>query len=817
MKKVELLAPAGSYEALMAAIQNGADAVYLGGQAFSARAYASNFDGETLEKAIDYAHIRGVKVYVTINTLIKDAEVVELIKYVSDLYCIGVDAVIVQDLGVVRILRRIFPDLEIHCSTQMTLHNSAGIQLLKEMGVGRVVVARELSVKDIKTIHENTGMELEVFVHGALCYAYSGQCLMSSIIGGRSGNRGRCAQPCRKQYEMISLHNKEGKEKKRPSFYLSTRDLNTLQNIGEIIESGAASFKIEGRMKKPQYVASIVRAYRRAIDDYLNKKQQLLHTVVIKEVTQMFNRKFTEGYILGSPPQKMLNAEKPNNRGLAIGKVDAYDDRKKRVRIKLTEGIRQGDGIEVWGSDSIGGTVNKMYLHNKLIHEAKAGETVEIQIEGKIKKDDRVYKTLDLQLSKDLEKTYSNDIENKKVSIWGELKVQLAEPLKLYIWDDEGNTVYKESREVAEKAEKVPLTEEKIIENLSKLGNTPFQLQEMKVEVEGSIAIPISVINKIRRESIEDLMTIRKNKHKRSHDSVNYSLDHIPTLVENSKKPTEDARLPKLTVQVDTLEQLQYVLQEKVDRIYYGNLQNFQKAIELCKANNVEIFFRSPSIIKDEENKILQTKLKTYKFDGILAGELGIIDFGRNTLQLPIIADTTLNIMNSSTITFLEERGLKGISLSNELDLKGIREIRASKDLEVEALVYGKLAIMTTETCPLTSGDQCQDYCDHCKSRPFYYHWGLKDDKKAVFPFAKDDWGRSIIINNYPVYMIDKIKSFTEIGVTSLRLIFTNENPQDIAEVIRTCRQSLLDKEKSMIKELGISNFTRGHYYRGVE
>ncbi|AOY76391.1 DUF3656 domain-containing U32 family peptidase [Clostridium formicaceticum] len=816
MKKVELLAPAGSYEALMAAIQNGADAVYLGGHAFSARAYAFNFDKETMEKAIDYAHIRGVKIYVTINTLIKDAEISALMAYVSELYCMGVDAVIVQDLGVVRMIRSLFSDLEIHCSTQMTLHNSVGIQLLKEMGIRRVVVARELSLEAIKTIHENTDMELEVFVHGALCYAYSGQCLMSSIIGGRSGNRGRCAQPCRKQYEVVSLYREETRGKKTSSFYLSTRDLNTLESIGEIIESGATSFKIEGRMKKPQYVASIVRAYRKAIDDYLENRKGFNDTSTLKEITQMFNRKFTKGYILGSASKEILNIQKPNNRGLPLGKVDFYDEGKKRLKMKLIEDLQQGDGIEIYKRNSIGGIVNKMYLQNKLVHKAKAGEVVEIQIEGSIKKGDMVYKTLDLQLSKDLEKTYGSTVENKKVSLWGELKVQLAKPLKLYIWDDEGNTVYKESKEIVEVAEKVVLTKEKIIESLSKLGNTPFQLQEIKVEVEENTAISISTINKLRRDSIEDLMNIRKNKYKRPQQPINYSLVPSLTLAETVEKAT----LPKLAVKVDTLEQLQYVLQEKVDRVYYGNLQDLQEAIKVCYAKNVEIFFRSPSIIKDEENKVLQTKLKKYNFNGILAGELGMIDFAKNTLQLPIIADTTLNIMNSSTIAFLQERGLQGVTLSSELDLKSIKALKVNQKLEVEALIYGKLVIMTTKTCPLAGDHQCQDMCSTCRKKPFDYHWGLKDDKQAVFPFTKDEWGRSIIINNHPLYMIDKLRSFIALGMTSLRLEFTNESPEEMISIIKEFRrnlQSFMNHEKIMADETNKNSFTRGHYYRGVE
>jgi len=283
MQHIELLAPAGSFEALKAAVQNGADAIYLGGADFGARAYASNFDRETMKEAVEYSHIRGVKVYVTVNTLMKDNEIQSLMEYIKFLYEIDVDAVIVQDIGVFNLIKDTVPDFEIHASTQMTLHNKHGVELLKSMGVNRAVLARELTVEEIKNIYEETGVELEVFVHGALCVSYSGQCLMSSFIGGRSGNRGRCAQPCRREYDLLNL-NTDKISKSEKAFHLSMRDLNTLEEIGKLIDAGVTSFKIEGRMKKPQYVASIVRGYRMAIDTYLNNKKSLKDKALQEEM-----------------------------------------------------------------------------------------------------------------------------------------------------------------------------------------------------------------------------------------------------------------------------------------------------------------------------------------------------------------------------------------------------------------------------------------------------------------------------------------------------------------------------------------------------
>ncbi|SDK75229.1 DUF3656 domain-containing U32 family peptidase [Natronincola ferrireducens] len=819
MKKVELLAPAGSYEAFVAAVQNGADAVYLGGRVFSARAYASNFDIPALEEAIEYAHIRGVKVYVTINTLIKDTEMKELLQYVSSLYQIGVDAVIVQDLGVVKILRDYFPHLEIHCSTQMTLHNSLGIQLLYEMGVKRVVLARELSLGDIQRIHRNSPVELEVFIHGALCYSYSGQCLMSSFIGGRSGNRGRCAQPCRKPYEILSLD----KNNSRGSalYYLSMRDLNTLGKVGEIIESGVTSFKIEGRMKKPQYVVSIVNAYRRAIDAYLLYKEKLKDKEIEKQITQVFNRKFTEGYILNPFKKEKLNIDKPNNRGLFLGKVEEYDSRKMRMRLKLAEDIRQGDGIEIWGDirDRTGGIINKLFLYNKLTHEAKAGEVVEIQLEGNIKKGDEVYKTLDLQLMKTLEKSYNKNVENRKVKLYGQVKLYYGMPLKLYIWDEEGNNIYKESLEPVEKAQKVALTKEKIRESLGKLGNTPFELMDMKVDLEDNTALSLSIINKVRRDAIEELINLRKNKGKRKYISNKKEI-FCPTFLKLKREKNDQVTIPKLSIKVDTLEQLKAALEEKIDRVYYGNIEALQEAIELCRAKEVEIFFRSPSIIKDEENEGIQEVLQNHRIDGILAGELGMIDFTKNTLGKTVIADTSLNTLNSNTIGFLQELGANGVTLSTELDLKNIKELKVHRSLEVEIVVYGKLLVMITETCPLVSVNQCHHHCEKCKEEVYHYKWGLKDEKGIIFPFTKDYLGKTIIVNAKPLYMMDKINDLMDIRLTSYRLEFTDEKPKDVIRIIKEYRKSIevLLQGGDLVKPPSKSEgFTRGHYYRGVE
>ncbi len=361
----ELLAPVGSKESLMAAVENGADAVYFGGTLFSARQYAANFDREELEWTIDYAHVRGVKAYVTVNTLIKDSELEEAHDYLRFLCSAGADAVIVQDLGILKLLREQLPEFPIHASTQMTIHNAEGVKFLQEMDVKRVVLARELTLDEIKRIKSETGMEIETFIHGALCFSYSGQCLLSSMIGGRSGNRGYCAQPCRKKYRADEV---EG-------YLLSPKDLNMSEDIPALVEAGIDSFKIEGRMKRPEYVAGVVRVYRGLIDRYLDAPAKFHVTEDEKHtLRQLFNRGFTTGYFFGNPGSELMSRKYPHNIGTQLGKVVDCEPRKKQVSILLEAPLNTGDGIGI-GMREAGVTVRTLYVDGQRVNAAATGST----------------------------------------------------------------------------------------------------------------------------------------------------------------------------------------------------------------------------------------------------------------------------------------------------------------------------------------------------------------------------------------------------------------------------------------------------------
>ena len=422
MKKPELLAPVGSYESLIAAIEAGADAVYLSGKKYGARVYANNFNDEELIEAIKYAHIYGVKVYVTVNTIIYEYEIEDFINYIDMLHRNNVDAIIIQDIGMFDLIRKTYPNLEIHISTQMHVHNIEGVKFFEKLNAQRVVLARETSIDTIKEIKKNTNIELEVFTHGALCISYSGECLMSSLIGGRSGNRGACAGCCRLPYDIISDNKIINKDK----YPLSTKDLMTLEHIDELIESGIDSFKIEGRMKRPEYVYQVVSLYRKAIDSYINTGKSTITQEDIKEMKKLFNREFTSGYLFNE--KYIINGKRPNHQGIEIGEVIDYKN--GYVYIKLTDKLNVHDGIRILGKTDKGLMLNKMFINKRDVKEANKGDTINFKYEY-VKPKSIVVKTTDYKQIEEINK----NIENKKRKVKISGKITLKEKAILELSD----------------------------------------------------------------------------------------------------------------------------------------------------------------------------------------------------------------------------------------------------------------------------------------------------------------------------------------------------------------------------------------------
>ena len=490
---IELLAPAGNFDALKAAVNAGADAVYLAGENFGARAYAQNFSRENLIDAVKFAHLRGVKIHVTANTILADDELENFADYIKFLRKIHVDAILVQDLGAAKIIQEIAPEIPLHASTQMTIHNLEGVNFLAKIGFSRVVLSRELSLAEIEKIAKNSSIETEIFIHGALCICYSGQCLMSSMIGGRSGNRGRCAQPCRLPYKLVDADGKNFLENVG-EYLLSPKDLNTLEILPQILQTGVDSLKIEGRMKRPEYVATVVKIYRDALD------KKSLQDASYK-LQAIFNRDFTTAHLDGNPRRNLISDKRPNNRGVLVGRVTKIFENK--ITIKTSEKISVGDQLEIWVK--VGGrvtfTVENLHVDGEFC-------TIETKNLRGVKIHDRAFKIFDAELDAEAKKYFNGEYQ-RKIFVDAKVTAKINQPLTLTLTDIDGNFFTASTNFIAEVAKNRPLNTETLQKQIGRLGNSVFALRNLTADIDENIMIPISEINEVRRKVTDALEKIR--------------------------------------------------------------------------------------------------------------------------------------------------------------------------------------------------------------------------------------------------------------------------------------------------------------------
>ncbi|NLT47986.1 MAG: U32 family peptidase, partial [Clostridiales bacterium] len=506
----ELLAPAGGPKQLVAAVENGADAVYLGGILFNARQNAANFNDEELKRGLEYAHVRGVGVYITLNTLINDDEMQEALEYAVHVYEAGADALIVQDIGFAAAVKKLLPDLPLHFSTQTTIYNKEGVRAAERLGAKRVVLARELSLEEIKEIAQRTSLELEMFIHGALCQCYSGQCFLSSMIGGRSGNRGTCAQPCRLPYTITKKTDGLRKAASARGYLLSPKDICTVEHLDKIIASGIGSLKIEGRMKSPEYVAIVTGTYRKYLDRYAETgKPSPIDPGDLKDLEQIYNRGgFTSGYLFTNPGRELITKERAKHWGTYLGKVTGRNERKKYVDIRLAHDLLMGDGIEIVNQGMPGNLVTRMLKNGEKIQDGYAGEIITAgYIEGKVNIGDPVYKISDKALNKRAAETFDGRFR-KKIPVEGHLTALPGEPLRLTLTDPDGNVIDATSSFITEPAINRPLQAETAKAQLEKTGDTPFVMRASSFEIGENVSVPLSEINAIRRKAIDDLIEI---------------------------------------------------------------------------------------------------------------------------------------------------------------------------------------------------------------------------------------------------------------------------------------------------------------------
>ena len=502
--KYELLAPAGDMECLKWAIEGGCDAIYLGGNHFGARAYSKNFSDEELVEAIKYAHRYGVKVYLTCNTLIYDEEVEEFLKFVRFAHQNGIDAVLIQDLGMYDLVHQKFPGLEIHASTQMHIHNLEGALVARKLGFKRIVLARETDIDTIKEIKEKTGLDVEVFVHGSLCVSYSGQCLFSSLVGGRSGNRGACAGSCRLPYDIVDKNNEVLNDTKK--YPLSMKDLCAIASIGKLMDIGVNSFKIEGRMKSKEYVYLVTKLYRKAIDSYLDNKKVTIDYEILDKLKKVFNREYTLGFLNNVNNNDVINGKQPNNVGVKIGKVVKLT--KTNALIKLEDELHINDGLRIKGPDGeIGIIVNDFYLQGNLVKEAVPGMVISLPIWKKPNVGDDVF----LTSSKYIGDCIASDIENnpRKVMLNGSITLHKNEKIIFKVTD--GLNVITLTGPAVDIAKNRPLTKETILEKLTKLGGTVYKFNKLDCILDDDIFVPLTALNELRREAVDNLNSKREN------------------------------------------------------------------------------------------------------------------------------------------------------------------------------------------------------------------------------------------------------------------------------------------------------------------
>lgn len=627
MKKVELLAPAGNMDSLKAAVMAGCDAVYLGGVLFGARAFAGNFTNEEIVDAINYAHLYGVKVYVTINTIIYDSEVERFLDYVRFLHENNVDAVIIQDIGMFDLLRKKFPNLELHASTQMNIHNYDGALLAKKLGFKRVVMARETPIDVIKKIKEEIDIEIEVFIHGALCVSYSGECLLSALVGKRSGNRGTCAQICRKKYDFYD----DDKNKLNTNNYLlSTKDLCTLKYIDKLIEIGVDSLKIEGRMKRSPYVYLVTKTYRKVIDNYYNTGKLKIDENDIIELKKMFNRNFTKGFMLNEDNNNFTYDKRPNNIGIEVGQV--ISKVKNDLKIKLTYDVSVHDGLRILDDkEDKGLVINKMFINNKSVLEAKKGDVITLKYDKYVEKNSKVL----LTSSKKQLDSISEAIKNQERFIYIDLNFTAKENENLKLTITDGlNTVTEVLDKTPMRAINKETSFDVIKKQLSKLGNTVYKARSITLNLDDNLFINIKDINEIRRRAIIKLN--EKRLYKIDFVEKDYTID-VPDF-------------PSIKQTAVLVNKENESLKDKYDLIY----------TEDEKTKDEDSIIVLPRIIN--EHPFIKNTVMIGDFGGL---------FKYDNFQ----TNFSFNVVNSYSVAFLHSLGAKLVTLSYELSLSQIKNM----------------------------------------------------------------------------------------------------------------------------------------------
>ena len=807
---MELLAPAGTMENFMAALESGADAIYLGGKVFNARAHAANFGIDELREAVRLAHILDVSVYVTVNILIGDTELKDLEQYIKDLDSIGVDAIIVQDLAVAEIAKRVAPNIHLHGSTQMTAATLDAVRFYESLGFTRVVLARELSLKEIQHICKHCKAEIEVFVHGALCVCYSGQCLMSSFIGGRSGNRGACAQPCRLPYELLDSKGASVLPK-HEAYLLSPKDLNYSEHMNELVAAGVTSFKVEGRMKKVSYVRQVIGTYREILDE------ASIHENQRKALASGFNRGFSTAYLEDTVGRQMMTVVAPNHQGKPIG--ESYT-KKGEVYLSLTEPIEQGSLVKILQSN---GSVTYYTVDDEwtcvsdTLYKGRPAEGLAV---GQL----YLASTPKNTKSRGLQEFTRKYDMSVYLSVGSNGETNYTELTAIL---DSGLSVTVTNEYVPAIANKVPTSLEKVTEQLGRLGNTLFRLSYVDIP-DGPYMWPASVLNALRRDAVTALEIALITHHVESWQALQVTGD-----VDYDFKAQHELSYdtcPMISARVDEIEGVKAAIAGGAQKIVFGGdrlsrtpyaLSIYDEVARLCAQSDVICTFATPRVVKDDEveayKHTLEAIVQAHPDSISIHVPQALLWLRELGYTGAIEADTGLNIFNTPTLHFWEQLHISCVNPSQELTLKQITELAKHSHVPIETMIHGYTEMMISEYCAIASfvGTGSKVNCPMPCVKESY---SLKDRKGEIFPIRTDPYCRMHIMNSHEMDMRAYVPMLLQKGISILRVDGRHMKPSYVKDIVSQyvgIATGTMEAPPKKIDSQGES-ITRGHYFRGI-
>lgn len=767
MTPVELMAPAGTKDAFIGAINAGANSIYLSGKKYGARAFADNFDPSEMKDLVEYAHLRFVKVYVTINTLIYDDEIDSLLEYTDQLVKADVDALIVQDLGVLDYLHRRYPQMPLHASTQTNTHHAEQVAFLKELGASRVIMARETSVDVIREIKKTTiDIEIEVFVHGALCVSYSGNCLFSAFVGERSGNRGECSQSCRLPYALI----KDGEPISESAYLLSNKDLMTIEKLNDLFTVGVDAIKIEGRMRKADYVIQTVLSYRHALDAIANNKT-LDFAPEIDKLTRVFNREYTQGFLFNAKPATLNQAFRPNHQGILVGVVEAY--KRGKATVRLSGALTVGDGIRVIGKEDTGMLVSRILTNQGLVDQAQAGQVIVLDFARPVDTGAQVMLTLDRRLVQSLDKYLDSNF--KRIPLIGYVTLINGKPLQLMITDEAGRTINSVSDYLVMKAKNAPFSRESLETQLGKLGNSPYFWSVLQIETDGNSFVPVKYLNELRRQALDQLRILRTAPRK--------ECVIINPLVETVETPTEAFGM---IAKVRTQEQLEACVASGIKTLYVEE----GTTVDPTRYPRVELLKLKRRIVPGLSRIMLDS-------DSVV-NELGSIHQWQKDeakeRKYQLVGGEFLNVTNQLSAALFFRMGLSRVTLSLELSQNRIASLitnylkRWGMMPNLEQVVYGRTELMISKYCPIAKVSEVnRTHCHQCDE----HLYALRDRLGVDYPLINDGNCQIRVLNSRALCLIDYVPFFQAIGIARIRLDFTTESREETKTVVNMFQKAL--------------------------